>query len=184
MLSSIQNDAELAQKLTGVDAYDNPLRLLAFIELDVEYRGPFHVPELLQRISDGRKTSQYQGSTLNHLSKACLESLLDLVATIVYKVGQHLSRRSCTFREMQAAADGISRILCLSNEIDTGKIFYGVTPKLKGGEIALCYSMLLATGLGDDTQRNEMWGTLLRAVTPSAGGQVSVPPLSYLPLSW
>jgi hypothetical protein len=171
-LSSIQNDAELAQRLTGVDAYDNPLRLLAFVELYVEYRGPFHVPELLQRISDGRKTSQYQGSTLNHLSKACLGSLLDLVATVVYKVGQYLARRSCKCHEMQAAADGISRILCLSNEIDIGKIFYGVAPKLKGGEIALCYSMLLATGLGDDTQRNEMWGTLLRALMPSAGGQV------------
>jgi hypothetical protein len=171
-ISSIQNDAELAQRLTGVDAYDNPLRLLAFIELYVEYRGPFHVPELLRRISNGRKTSQYQGSTLNHLSKACLGSLLDLVATVVYKVGQHLTRRSCTYLEMQAAADGISMILCLSNEIDIGKIFYGVAPKLKGGEIALCYSMLLATGLGDDTQRNEMWGTLLRAVAPSAGGQV------------
>ena len=32
--------------------------------------------------------------------------------------------------------------------------------------------MLLATGLGDDTPRNEMWGTLLRALTPSAGSQV------------
>ena len=120
----------------------------------------------------GGRTSRYQGSNLNHLSKACLGSLLDLVATVVYKVGQYLTKGSCNYPKMQAAANGISRILCFSNEIDTGKVFYGVEPKLKGGEIALCYSLLLATGLGDVTQRNEMWGTLLRAVTPSAGSHV------------
>ena len=172
MLSSIQNDAELAQRLTGFDAYGNPLRLLACIELYIGHRGPFHVPELLQRISNGRKTSRYQGSNLNHQSKACLGSLLDLVATVVYKVGQYLTKGSCNYPKMQAAANGISRILRFSNEIDTGKVFYGVETKLKGGEIALCYSMLLATGVGDVTQRNEMSGTLLRAVTPSAGSHV------------
>ena len=166
-LSSIKDDAELAQRLTGVDAYDNPLRLLAFLELSVEYRGPFHLAKLLERISNGRKMSQYQGSKLNHLSKACLGSLLDLVATIVYKVGQCLARGSCKFEEMEAAAGGIEKVLCFSNEIDIGKIFYGVASKLRGGEIALCYSLLLATGLGDETQRSEMWDTLIRAVAPS-----------------
>ena len=167
MLSAIKDDAELARRLTGVDAYDNPLRLLAFLELSIEYRGPFHLAELLKKISDGRTKSQYQGSKLDHLSKACLGSLLDLVATVVHKVGQCLARGSCKFEEMEGAARGIEKILCFSNEIDIGKVFYGVASKLKGAEVVLCYLLLLATGLGDETQRNEMWGTLIRAVVPS-----------------
>lgn len=115
-ISSLKNDAELAKALTGIDIYDNSLRLCAFLELSIEHSGPFHVRDLLNRILDGRKELKYGDVKLDHLTKASPDSVASLVATIVHSLGRHLATTGCDALEMQAVADALSLVLILSSE--------------------------------------------------------------------
>ena len=163
-LSSVEDDAMLARGLTGRDTYDNSLRLCAFLELFIEYNGPFEVLKLMQRIGNGRQRMQYGEWKVDSLCKASRDSITHLVATTVHSLGQRLAKASCRALQMNDATRALSVILSLSGEMEVAKVFYGVTPKLKGGELPLCYSLLLATGMASDDDTREMWGLLSGAV--------------------
>lgn len=163
-LLSVEDNAELAKNLTGADAFDNSLRLCAFLELSTELLGPFQVLNLLNRILEGRKRLQYGDLKVDHLAKASPSSISNLVATIVHSLGDHLATAGCKAREMQAVADALSLILALSGEISAAKVFHEVLPKLVAGEVALCYSLLLATGLADEAEMEELWQSLVQSM--------------------
>ena len=166
-ISSLKDDAELARMLTGIDVYDNSLRLCAFLELSIERCGPFHVRDLLDSILNGRKRLDYGDLKLDHLNKASPDSIANVVATIVHSLGQHLATSGCHAHQMQAVADGLSLVLVLSGETGLAKVFHAVSPKLMAGEVTLCYSLLLATGLGrlaDETEEEGLWCSLVRRV--------------------
>ena len=111
-----EDDVDLARALTGDDDYDNSLRLCAFLELFVEHSGPFKVLPILNRILSGRKALQYGDLKFDHLTKASLDSISNLIATIVHALGQCLAAVGCAGYRMQLVADALSLILSLSGE--------------------------------------------------------------------
>ena len=162
---SIEDNTSLARFLTGADAYDNSLRLCAFIELFVEFEGPFQLHHLLNRIWDGRKSLRHADVKMDNLAKASPDSIANVIATIVHSLGQRLVTTGCKGHEMQNVADALSLILTLSGEIVVGKVFHGVLPMLVSGEVALCYSLLLATGLAyNETATEELWDCFVQAM--------------------
>ena len=159
---ALKNDIELARALTGADIYDNSIRLCAFLEMFVEHFGPFGVLPILKRILSGRKDLQYGDLKLDHLAKASPESISNLIATIVHSLGQRLATVGCAGYRMQLVADALSLILSLSGELEMGKVFHGVLPKLVAGEVTLCYSLLLATHLADTASMKELWSLFVQ----------------------
>ena len=153
----IKNDTELARNLTGIDTYDNSIRLCAFLELFVERYGPFGVLDILNRILRGRKHLRYGNLKLDHLTKASPDSINNLIATVVHSLSQHLAVNRWVGHQLQRVADAISLVLSLSGERELGKVFRGALPKLVAGEVTLCYSLLLATDLTDEEGSQEMW---------------------------
>ena len=153
----IKDDTELARNLTGIDTYDNSIRLCAFLELFVERYGPFGVLDILNRILRGRKHLRYGDLKLDHLTKASPDSINNLIATIVHSLSQHLAVNGWVGHQLQRVADAISLVLSLSGELELGKVFRGALPKLVAGEVTLCYSLLLATDLADEGGSEEMW---------------------------
>lgn len=154
-------DHRLAKVLTGVDDYDNSVRLCAFLELFVEESGPFDVSRMLDKIKRGRKSLKYGDLKLDHLSKASPDAIGNLVATIVHSLGQHLATGDCRGCQLQDVADALSLILHLSGEREVGKIFDVVLPRLVAGEVGLCYALLLTADAADEEGREELWRLLV-----------------------
>ena len=167
-LLTIQDDVKLAEYLTGDDSFDNSLRLCAFLELEVETNGPFAVIRTLDRLRLGKEQLGQSNVKMDYLSTVCPDAVDNLIATIVHGLGQHLASSGCTGKQMQAVVDALSHILTLSEEIDVGRVYCRVLPKLVSGEIALCYLLLLATDLAmDEASKEELWRWFVKKIEDS-----------------
>jgi hypothetical protein len=52
--------------------------------------------------------------------------------------------------------------MSLSGELEVGKVFHRVLPKLVAGEVTLCYSLLLAADLAKEASMKEMWSLFIK----------------------
>ncbi|KAK4999205.1 hypothetical protein LTR66_001712 [Elasticomyces elasticus] len=147
-LSSLDSAADLAYRLMGDDVFESGLRLCAFLELSIEQNGPFQSYELLQKINEGGKLLRSNICRTDHLVKASFDSITNLIATTVHGLGQRLD--VCGLSEMSSIVQFLTLIMSLSGEVDVSKILWDTLPKLKRGELTLCFCLLVATGLDDD----------------------------------
>ena len=167
-LSATTDDAALARSLTSDDDYSDSLRLCAFLELLVENKGPYGVLGALHRIRNGRKRLRYAKTIFKDLMKSSEDSIFDLLATIVHTLGQSLAETGCKAQWLQEVADGVSAVLRLSGEHEMARVFQGTRPKLEGGELTLCYALLLNTGPLDEDDTAALWSLFCSALWEDA----------------
>lgn len=160
---TVKEDRVLATRITGIDSNDSALRFCAFLELLTARKGPFAILAYLQKIRHGREQMRYgPPHKMDHLLKTSSDTAATIVATIIRSCSRVLSvAAGCRAREMNDLVNALSVLLALFGERDTGKVFDIAGEKLQsGGELILCYLLLLSTGNPDADQRDQMWRSL------------------------
>ena len=125
--------------------------------------GPLHVFPALNRIKHDRGFKPDEKPLrMDHLFKTSPDSITALFTTMIRALGHVLSAEvGCRARQMADVVSSVSLLLGFFGERDVGRVLHSVVRQLQsGGELLLCYLLLLCTGLSESDEKDEMWRLL------------------------